>query len=237
MDYLDKGRTTNIQKIRLLFLEGKLDCATNSEILRLSSIKPHQQVSQITKRLEAEGFLMSERRGRERLFYLSNSMGRAIFKDADSSSMGGAYVTRNARIPSVDANSGLQFLKELGFEHAGCAKLGPNGLDFEISQHSASRNVLYTFISGEQVLYIGITSRSFRERLNNYRNPGPTQSTNLSNKARIEELLESGVEVDILVFFPKEKIDYKSVVIDLSAGLERPLISMLRPPWNLLVSS
>lgn len=237
MDYLDKRRTTNIQKIRLLFLEGKLDCATNSEILRLSSIKPHQQVFQITKRLEAEGFLRSERRGREKLFYLSNSMGRAIFKDADSSSMGGADVTRNARIPSVDANSGSQFLKELGFEHAGCAKLGPNGLDFDISQHSASLNILYAFISGEQVLYIGITSRSFRERMNNYKNPGPSQSTNLGNKARIEQLLGSGVEVDILVFSSQVRIIYRSVAINLSAGLERPLISLLRPPWNLLVSS
>ena len=235
MDFSGLRRTTNIEKVRLLFKEGKLDGLTNSDILKLTGINPHAQVFQITQKLEDEGLIRVERRGKEKVFYLSHSSGFSRSTSANTSSVVIQDTARKTEKDGTDGESGVKFLKDFGFVNAGRWKLGLNGLDFELTGIGSSRGVLYAFISGERVLYIGMTSRSLHERINNYRHPEASQRTNLKNKARIEKHLRSGVEVNILVFVPKDKINYKSADLNMVSGLEGPLISMLRPPWNLKI--
>lgn len=62
---------TNIDRVLDFVRSRAPDGVTNSEIVRATGIRPHQQVFQITQKLVERGFLISERRGRERVFHLS----------------------------------------------------------------------------------------------------------------------------------------------------------------------
>ena len=77
---------TNIEKVRNIFLSGDFTEATNSEISKITGIKPHQQVYQITTRLVDEGFLRYTKRGREKVFFLVENRNIAQVKNEKSAS-------------------------------------------------------------------------------------------------------------------------------------------------------
>jgi hypothetical protein len=68
--------------------------------------------------------------------------------------------------------------------------------------------------------------------MNGYRNPGPTQTTNIKNNARISEHLQEGKSVQIFTLLQKEVILYKGFSVNIAAGLEDNLLVYIRPPWN-----
>ncbi len=98
--------------------------------------------------------------------------------------------------------------------------------------HAAESNILYAFVSREQVLYIGKTARTLSQRMYQYQKPGPTQRTNIVNHANIKGVLDQGETIQILVFAPKEQVQYRGMPVNLAAGLEDALISRLKPTWN-----
>lgn len=127
---------------------------------------------------------------------------------------------------------GLQILLDLGFEEAGAWLTSGGVLQCVLTRHAAESSILYAFVSQEQVLYIGKSIRTLRQRMYHYQKPGPTQRTNIVNHANIHDVLVQGGSVQIFAFAPKEQIQYRGVPVNLAAGLEDTLIGRLRPLWN-----
>jgi hypothetical protein len=123
-------------------------------------------------------------------------------------------------------------LLEIGFERAGRWLQEGDEVAFELSGHASKRNILYAFASDGEVKYVGKTVRSLRERMSGYKNPTRSQVTNWSNNSRIKELLQSGAAVDIFALPDNELLHYGKFHINLAAGLEDNIISLLKPEWN-----
>jgi hypothetical protein len=138
--------------------------------------------------------------------------------DADSSM---ALTTDNRR-----------FLINFGFEEVGEWLFADGPLQFVLTRHWDEQNILYAFVTQEEVKYIGKSSQTLRGRMNGYKQPDPTQSTNINNNARIKDLLLKGIPVQILAFVQKDEMLCRGLPINLAAGLEDILIARIRPPWN-----
>jgi hypothetical protein len=128
-----------------------------------------------------------------------------------------------------------QHLLRLGFEVVGYWMLSQGQIQFVIQQHRQDRDLLYAFTSEECVLYIGKTTQTLYQRMNGYRDPGPSQKTNIRNHELILELLQKGLEVEILALVPKEVMSYRGIQVNIAAGIEDNLITFIKPPWNIFV--
>jgi hypothetical protein len=115
----------------------------------------------------------------------------------------------------------------------GAWTLADDLLQLILHSHQAARKILYGFVSGDDVLYIGVSTRSLEQRMRGYARPGPTQRTSRANHARLVTLLGEGLAVTFWVLVPDELITYRSISLDVPAGLESTLINRLRPPWNI----
>lgn len=93
-------------------------------------------------------------------------------------------------------------------------------------------NVLYAFVVDGEVKYVGKTTQPLRSRMYGYLKPGPTQSTNIKNRANIKSVLEQGRIVQILVLCDNGLHHYGDFHINLAAALEDDLIAKLNPDWN-----
>ncbi len=123
-------------------------------------------------------------------------------------------------------------LLEIGFQPAGHWHIVNDELSFELLRHGSQQNVLYAFVSDGDVKYVGKTVRTHTKRLYGYKNPGRGQSTNIKNHANIKELLGSGAAVDILVLPDNGLLHYGQFHVNLAAGLEDNIISVVQPEWN-----
>jgi len=123
-------------------------------------------------------------------------------------------------------------LLEIGFQTAGHWHLVDGELSYELRRHGSQKNVLYAFATDGQVKYVGKTVQTLAKRLYGYKNPGPTQSTNIKNHAHIKKLLDSGAAVDILALPDNGLLHYGPFHVNLAAGLEDSIISVLQPEWN-----
>jgi hypothetical protein len=130
---------------------------------------------------------------------------------------------------SIDSK---RFLLDLGFEGIGEWFLENGSLQFKLAKYGNELNILYAFIVQGDVKYIGKSNLTLYARMNGYKNPGPTQSTNIDKKARIVDSLRNGISVQILAFLQKERMFYRGAPINLAAGLEDGLLTRIRPPWN-----
>lgn len=126
----------------------------------------------------------------------------------------------------------MRRLFEIGFAPVGCWRLRDGNLHLELTDKVEHSNVLYAFISGDDVLYVGKTTRTLRRRLAWYLKPSETQSTNIRNNNAIRELLASGREVDILALPDLGLHRYGEFKINFAAALEDSIIQTLSPPWN-----
>jgi hypothetical protein len=123
-------------------------------------------------------------------------------------------------------------LLEIGFQPAGHWLLKEGELTFELLRHASQRNILYAFVSDGEVKYIGKTTQTLYARMGGYKNPAPSQTTNVRNNARIKLLLQAGQAVDILALPDNGLLHYGQFHLNLAAGLEDSLISVIAPPWN-----
>jgi len=218
---------TNIDRVRELFLSGRITEATNAEIGRLTGIKPHQQVYQITAKLVEGGFLAYKWRGRAKVFSLASSAKRPRQTDGKRCAQS---VAENLR---MSGSEDIARLMRVGFEAVGEWFLEGGTVRYRLSKYDRARKTLYAFVSDGQVLYIGKSVRPLAQRLNGYLKPGPTQSTNIKNRRNIQHALQQGKEVKIFVFAPAEdEIVYRGIPLNLAAGLEDSLIAEIRPLWN-----
>ena len=126
----------------------------------------------------------------------------------------------------------MKSLTDIGFQNAGYWKLNGDQLELELTRLSDAKNVLYGFVSNDEVKYIGKTASTLEKRLYGYKYPGPTQSTNIKNNTNIKNILEAGEAVDIWVLPDNGLLSFGGYRISLAAGLEDSLISSIVPPWN-----
>jgi len=121
-------------------------------------------------------------------------------------------------------------LIELGFEQVGFTSLKNGKLEIEISRHEQAKNILYAFIHkiGEdeinwQVVYIGHTRKSLKNRMVGYR-LGNGQATNNRVHSHLKTELENGSSHYVYVLHDKINLNIHSIEVDLAAGLEYSLI-------------
>ncbi len=128
--------------------------------------------------------------------------------------------------------TGLDRLRKIGFRSVGRWTLTGSKLVLSLSDVPRQRNALYAFLVHDQVLYVGKTTSTLPVRLRGYASPGPTQSTNLRNRANLLAVLERGGAVDIWAFPDEGLVRFGGFALNLPAALEDDIIATLRPPWN-----
>ena len=128
--------------------------------------------------------------------------------------------------------SKLARLNTIGFKLAGRWTRQEAGAFFELIEYATSRNVLYAFVVDSQLMYVGKTVQPLRIRMAGYKNPGPTQSTNIRNNKNINESLAKGKRVEIFVLPDNGLLYYGGFHVNLAAGLEDSVVRELQPPWN-----
>ena len=123
-------------------------------------------------------------------------------------------------------------LRDIGFKQVGHWHSTDNSIDFELTQNSDSENVLYCFASEDKALYVGKTTQQLNRRMYGYKNPGATQSTNIKGHNKIKELLSKGQPVEIFALPDNGLLHFGVFHLNLAAGLEDNIISVINPPWN-----
>ena len=68
----------------------------------------------------------------------------------------------------------MQRLIDIGFEQVGKWYLKDEKIAFDVTS-SRKTNILYAYIIDSEVMYVGVSSRTLKERLSNYKNPEPSQ--------------------------------------------------------------
>jgi hypothetical protein len=126
----------------------------------------------------------------------------------------------------------LARLDDLGFVFAGQWSAVGDGIDCDLSEFANCPNALYAFAVDNRLMYVGKTTQPLRKRIAGYRNPSPTQATNVRNNKNIREALGQGKRVDVYVFRDTSLLQYGGFHLNLAAGLEDDLVLTLDPPWN-----
>jgi hypothetical protein len=126
----------------------------------------------------------------------------------------------------------LDQLQQAGFEFVGEWTLDGEGIRLDFRPEK-DRSSVYIFVLDGAVVYIGKTEACLRQRLNGYRNPGPTQRTNIRLKALLIAALQAHSRIQVLAISP-DPIVWNELPLNTAAGLESGLIEMIKPMWNLL---
>lgn len=126
----------------------------------------------------------------------------------------------------------MQRLYEIGFQKVGRWTLQGGELVAQFDNLVNQQNVLYAFISGSEVKYVGKTTQSLQRRMFGYQKPNIDQRTNWRNRLAIVELLKQGHPVDILALPDTGLLRYGSFHLNLAAALEDSIIQTLKPTWN-----
>lgn len=123
-------------------------------------------------------------------------------------------------------------LAQAGFRKVGRWVMGPERPEYDLDAEKKTYNILYSFVSGDEVLYIGKTTIALRDRMYQYQRPGPSQRTNIRVNAAIAARLSDGSSIEIHVLPDPGDLEYKGFHLNLAAGLEDSLIGTLKPTWN-----
>lgn len=127
----------------------------------------------------------------------------------------------------------LELLLKIGFEKVGRWYLDQDSLNFQLDKYGNKSNILYAFIVQQNVKYIGKSTLELSKRMNGYKNPGLSQSTNIKINSKIKEYLQNGVGVEIYAFIPKSiELFYEGILVSIAAGLEDNLLTCIKPEWN-----
>jgi hypothetical protein len=126
----------------------------------------------------------------------------------------------------------LDRIKAIGFRKVGSWKLVSGRPVCALESAPPWQDVLYAFVSGGEVLYIGKTTKGLSKRMYGYRHPGPKQRTNIMVNTRIAKHLAAKRPIDVFALCDVEPIRCGEFALNVAAGLEDPLIRELRPKWN-----
>lgn len=117
-----------------------------------------------------------------------------------------------------------------GFREMACWSTDDQGLN-PPKDLPAQRGV-YAFAIGDRVVYVGLASRSLKQRLGFYARPGVSQRTNVRLNEMIAQRIHEGQTVRVLIAHPADT-DWNGWRISGSEGLEAALIEDSELPWNM----
>ncbi|MBK8806994.1 MAG: GIY-YIG nuclease family protein [Bacteroidales bacterium] len=125
-------------------------------------------------------------------------------------------------------------LIKIGFAKVGIwESLNSNQIQFVLNSNHFTKDLLYSFIIDGEIKYIGKTIQSLCDRMNGYKNPGTSQTTNIRINKVIKGLLNHGNIVDIFILADNGLLSFGGFRINLAAGLEDTLIKEINPEWNM----
>lgn len=125
-----------------------------------------------------------------------------------------------------------QDLEAIGFRKVGNWHLGDGDLHFALDRLSNAAPALYAFVIGADVMYVGKTVRTLKERMYGYEKGGGSQRTNIRVRNEIRQALRQGHTVDILGFHDPRTLRMGRFLLNLPAALEDDIIQTLNPHWN-----
>jgi hypothetical protein len=123
-------------------------------------------------------------------------------------------------------------LLDIGFRKVGSWSQTESGIAYTLHECAEARNILYSFVCGQTVLYVGKTVQPLKKRMYGYQNPGPTQSTNIKGNRNISTLLADGKQIDIIALPDNGLLHFGAFHVNLAAGLEDSIVKKLNPMWN-----
>ncbi len=133
---------------------------------------------------------------------------------------------------TLDDQCGVGRLTPPGFVRDGEWVLDGGKTKFQLERCGDSCNALYAFIGNGQVKYIGKTKKTLRQRMSQYQNPGPTQSTNIRINDLIRQAISNGATIEIYALPDNGRFSYGGFHLNIAAGLEDDLIAKIQPEWN-----
>jgi hypothetical protein len=141
---------------------------------------------------------------------------------------------RHVSVSQMSEPSALDRLKKIGFEHAATWRSKDGILHREPIKvpNKSCKNLLYAFVLGNEVAYIGATRVGFESRMRGHLKPGKSQITNKKVNRAILKALSKGDNVDTYAFRDPGDQRAGEFEVDLAAGLERSLIDRLKPRLN-----
>ncbi len=120
----------------------------------------------------------------------------------------------------------------MGFRHVGEWTFEADKIQFTLHDAATAQNVLYAFISQGTIMYIGKTVQTLKQRMNGYKNPAPSQSTNTKTNELILQFLSGNRPIEIYALPDNGLLSYGGFHVNLAAGLEDNLVKSLKPTWN-----
>jgi hypothetical protein len=131
-----------------------------------------------------------------------------------------------------NASKPLERLIAIGCVPAGSWKCDGRQLQIDLTACASAKNVLYAFVISGEVVYVGKSVRTLRERVSGYCKPHGSQRTNVRNNRAMIEAIAAGQDVTLYVLPDNGLLHYGGFHVNLAAGLEDSLIRDLKPAWN-----
>ena len=122
-------------------------------------------------------------------------------------------------------------LLDSGFREVGCWELN-SARDLSHSIELPVQSGVYAFAIDGVVQYVGLASKSLRQRLGFYRKPGASQRTNVRLNEIIRGHLHKGIVVQILTAHPPDQ-EWNGFKIKGAEGMEAGIIEEFHLPWNM----
>ncbi len=216
----------NKEKILYFLRANASEKFSISEIVSRTGVEPHQQVFQITRSLKHKNLIQSEQGERQ-------NQKEWVFWIPKTDVLAKATPTiTTVQETNVSVSFKMKSLVNIGFRKVGEWKMLSESISPNIFDLANAANILYAFISDGEVLYVGKTTQELQRRLYGYQNPGPSQKTNTKVKPLLRELLVQGKSADIYAFPDDGLWHIGDFHLNLAAGLEDSIISILKPKWN-----
>jgi hypothetical protein len=131
----------------------------------------------------------------------------------------------------VTAELTIGRLLSAGFQEIGCWELNSER-DLIHRIELPSKPGVYAFAIDGIVQYVGLASKSLRQRLGFYRKPVVSQATNIRLNEIIRGRIHQGMVVQILTAHPPDH-KWNGLRISGAEGLEAGLIADFDLPWNM----
>jgi hypothetical protein len=126
----------------------------------------------------------------------------------------------------------LKKLTNIGFRKVGCWSLENEELALAIEAEADSANILYSFVVDGVPKYIGKTTQALKKRMYGYRKPAATQITNIRNNTNMRLALQNNAVIELYVLPDHGLLHFGQFHLNLAAGLEDSIVSLLAPEWN-----
>ncbi|NJN83523.1 MAG: hypothetical protein HC802_15400, partial [Caldilineaceae bacterium] len=127
----------------------------------------------------------------------------------------------------------MKQLLDIGFTRVGGWHLVDDAPAVTLHSMGESVNVLFAFVAGGEVKYVGRSVQSLVRSLDRFQNPTDKLDEFAACRQQIADSLYAGVEVDIYILPERGLLQYGDFHVNLAAGLEESILATLQPEWNI----